>query len=54
MKCKYATATIFGLAAIIGWNVFLVHRDNELFRMIETRSEKVCAEVKSFHPDCQR
>jgi hypothetical protein len=32
MKLKYILCSLFALAAIIGWNAFLVQRDDALFR----------------------
>ena len=29
---KYLIATVLGVAAIIGWNVFLVQRDDKLYK----------------------
>ena len=32
MKPKYIAYTLIALAAIIGWNAFLIQRDDALFR----------------------
>jgi len=37
---------LVGIAFILGWNVFLIHRDSEMFRAYDA-----CASY-TFHPDC--
>lgn len=32
MSTKYLTAFVFGLVAIIGWNIFLVQRDDRMYK----------------------
>jgi hypothetical protein len=41
MKPKYFGAGIFALVVMIGWNVFLIQRDAELFRAIEQPNAEV-------------
>jgi len=48
----YLYATL-AFAAILGWNVFLIQRDNRMFDAYKNRHQQVCQEMKSFHPDCQ-
>lgn len=50
MQIKYIAAASIALLASIGWNVFLIQRDAELFK---SQHDRACAQVKSFHPDCQ-
>ena len=33
MNRKYLIATLLGVFAIISWNVFLVYRDNAMFKV---------------------
>jgi len=47
----YLFATI-GFAAILGWNAFLIVRDNQMFEGYKNRHERICEQMKSFHPDC--
>jgi hypothetical protein len=42
MKCSI----IFVLATIVGWNIFLVQRDQKLFRAYDA-----CTQF-TYHPDC--
>ena len=47
MNRKYVAAGLISFATIIGWNVFLIHRDAELF----SAYDKACAEHRS-NPNC--
>ena len=49
---KIVGLVIVGIAVIFGWNYFLIQRDNKLFDAVYNQKEKICAQVKSFHPDC--
>lgn len=39
MKLKYFALFLFGF--IIGWNIFLIQRDRELFKSIESQPQFV-------------
>ena len=64
MNIKYTSAGIMALVVIIGWNAFLVQRDDKLFKayyhqkaQIEqkqqlTAKEKFCKSQAGWHPDC--
>jgi hypothetical protein len=39
-------------AAIVGWNVFLIQRDNKMFEGYKQRQAQVCEQIKEFSPDC--
>jgi hypothetical protein len=54
MQSKYFGAGILALFVMIGWNVFLIQRDSKLFDAYKQRNAEVCAQIKSFHSDCQR
>jgi hypothetical protein len=41
MNLKYVVAGAFVFSAIIGWNLFLIQRDAELFRAIEHRNAQI-------------
>ncbi|UYA57602.1 hypothetical protein SCREM1_145 [Synechococcus phage S-CREM1] len=41
MPIRYIAASAVGLLAILGWNVFLIHRDAQLFRANPTPSAEV-------------
>jgi hypothetical protein len=41
MNRKYFGAGILALFVMIGWNVFLIQRDNQLFRAVYTQSTEV-------------
>jgi len=53
MKSKY---TIFGIAAIVaivGWNAFLIQRDDALFKANGySPKERYCQQQAHWHPDC--
>lgn len=51
---KYVVAGILGFALIVGWNVFLIQRDTELFKASykETAKEQFCKAQAGWHPDC--
>jgi hypothetical protein len=48
----YLYATL-AFAAILGWNVFLIQRDNKMFDAYKQRQAQVCEQIKEFSPDCQ-
>jgi hypothetical protein len=63
MNLKYFSAGIFALFVIIGWNAFLIQRDDKLFKayyrqkaQIEaqnlTPKEQWCKQQAGWHPDC--
>jgi hypothetical protein len=41
MNFKYIAAGVLSLGFIIGWNVFLIRRDAELFRVYDARLEQI-------------
>lgn len=47
----YLYATL-AFAAILGWNVFLIQRDNKMFEGYAQRQAQVCEQIKEFSPDC--
>lgn len=47
MKLHYLI--LGGMGFIIGWNVFLIQRDQELFKAYD----QACAELSSSHPNCR-
>ena len=50
MSKKYITAFIVGFIAMIGWNVFLIQRDQQMFD--GTPKERYCQQQAGWHPDC--
>ena len=44
MKLRYLI--LGGIGFIVGWNIFIIQRDNELFK-----AHDACAHY-TFHPDC--
>ena len=61
---KYLTATVLGVVAIIGWNVFCIQRDERMYdayyrskakaeRLASmNQQQKFCASQAAWHPDC--
>lgn len=49
---KYIVTFILMAFAMIGWNVFLIQRDNTLFDNASTMKERYCAAQVKFTPDC--
>lgn len=49
---KYIAAFVIAFAAMIGWNAFLIQRDNKMFDSYDNPKEKACAQIKVWHPDC--
>ena len=61
---KYLIATVLGVVAIVGWNVFLVQRDDKLYKAYYhekakaerlasmNQHQKFCASQSGWHPDC--
>ncbi len=49
MNRKYVVTFALGFLAMIGWNVFLIQRDQKMFNAYD----KVCSELTRPHPNCQ-
>ena len=55
MNSKLIFSIIFGVGVIIGWNAFLIQRDQELYDAYyrkETPKEHYCKQQAHWHPDC--
>lgn len=50
MDRKNTALILAAIAAIVGWNAFLIKRDAALF---DAAHAQACHQVRSFHPDCQ-
>lgn len=48
IPAKYTAAFTLLLAAMFGWNAFLIVRDAELFK-----TQEVCKQF-TYHPDCAK
>lgn len=49
---KYYLYVTLAFGAIVGWNLFLIQRDNKMFEGYKNRQQQICEQIKSFHPDC--
>lgn len=49
---KYYLFFTLAFGAVLGWNVFLIQRDNKMFEGYKNRQQQICEQMKSFHPDC--
>jgi len=54
MNRKYLIATLLGVVAIIGWNIFCIQRDAKMFEAYNqpTPKERFCQQQAGWHPDC--
>lgn len=52
MTVKHITAILLALAAMIGYNAFLIKRDDAMFSAYY--KDKACEQVKAWHPDCKK
>jgi len=52
LSSKYIATFILLAFAMLGWNVFLVQRDNKMFENAPTIKERYCAQQAKWHPDC--
>ncbi|UNH61139.1 hypothetical protein SSZBM1_22 [Synechococcus phage S-SZBM1] len=52
MKTSYI---LLAILAMVGYNVFLIQRDQKMFDGYDKMSahEKYCHELKVWHPDCK-
>jgi len=52
---KYVISGLIGFAVILGWNVFLVQRDQKMFDGYDKMNAKehYCSQLKVWHPDCK-
>lgn len=55
LPARYVAAFTLLFFGMLGWNAFLIVRDNKMFDAYyqQQRQAQVCAQLKSFHPDCQ-
>ena len=51
MKYYLLFTVLFG--AMLGWNAFLIVRDNKMFESYKNRQQQVCEQLKEFSADCQ-
>jgi hypothetical protein len=52
---KYYLAITLAFGAILGWNAFLITRDNKMFKSYYgnlTPKEQFCKQQAGWHPDC--
>jgi hypothetical protein len=49
---KYYLFFTLAFGAMLGWNAFLIQRDNKMFESYKNRQAQICEQMKSFHPDC--
>jgi hypothetical protein len=54
MTPKNISFIVVAIGAIIGWNVFLIQRDQKLFDAYNqpTPKEVYCSQLPQPHPDC--
>ena len=64
MKSSHVTFIFITLIGLLGWNVFLAQRDQQLYDSFDAyqehrvsnnlnQHEKVCSSLKVWHPDCK-
>lgn len=51
MKLYLYVTLVVGI--ILGWNVFLIQRDNKMFEGYKNRQQQICEQMKEWHPDCK-
>lgn len=55
MKTKITTFVFLAFIAILGWNAFLIKRDDSLYKLHTTEyspKEQYCKYQAGWHPDC--
>jgi hypothetical protein len=54
MKPKYIVYGVLALSFIVGYNAWLIQRDNQLFDPVNqlTQKERFCIQQAKWHPDC--
>jgi hypothetical protein len=54
MSKKHIAYIFLALSAIIGWNMFLIQRDQKLFEAYNqaTLKERYCQQQANWNPDC--
>ena len=55
MNHKYIITFVLMFAAVLGWNAFLIVRDNKMFDAYygKTQHQQYCEQLKTWHPDCK-
>ena len=53
---KYIATFILLAFAMLGWNVFLINRDDKMFKAYyhEKAMQEYCQSLKTWHPDCKK
>ena len=46
---KYYLFFTLAFGAILGWNVFLIQRDNKMFDAYKHRQQQMCEQLKEFY-----
>jgi hypothetical protein len=52
MNSKSITYIFLAFIAILGWNVFLIQRDQKMFAAYDKQVKEVCKQQAGWHPDC--
>jgi len=54
MKYKYVICAVLGLTFIVGYNAWLIQRDQQLFDPVNqlNQKERFCMQQAKWHPDC--
>lgn len=52
---KYIATFVLLAFAMLGWNAFLITRDDKLFKAYykQTAMQEYCEQLKTWHPDCK-
>lgn len=55
MNSTRITYIFLAFIAILGWNAFLIQRDDKMFKAYykETAKQEYCKSLKVWHPDCK-
>jgi hypothetical protein len=56
MTAKNISFVLLAIVGMVGYNIFLSHRDHKLFESYygtSTPHEQACEQLKTWHPDCK-
>ena len=52
MNSKSITYIFLAFISVLGWNAFLIQRDQKMFAVYDKQVKEFCKQQADWHPDC--
>jgi len=52
MNSKSITYIFLAFISVLGWNAFLIQRDQKMFNAYDKQVKEFCKQQVDWHPDC--